>query len=49
MSEIFRQDEFKCKPAKAVDKLREYSQIIQNSLASSFMNYVVLFFLLPHP
>ncbi|WCR56269.1 MAG: hypothetical protein PG979_000326 [Rickettsia asembonensis] len=34
-SEIFRQDEFKCKPAKAVDKLREYSQIIQNSLAST--------------
>ncbi|MCC8418141.1 MAG: hypothetical protein LN590_00575 [Rickettsia endosymbiont of Glossina mortisans submortisans] len=24
MSEIFRQDEFKYKPAKAVDKLREY-------------------------
>ncbi|MEG8229583.1 palindromic element RPE3 domain-containing protein [Candidatus Rickettsia tasmanensis] len=49
MSERFRQDEFKCEPAKAVGKLREYRRVMQNSLVSSFMNYSVLFFLLPHP
>ncbi|MCZ6896530.1 MAG: palindromic element RPE3 domain-containing protein [Rickettsia endosymbiont of Ixodes ricinus] len=41
MSERFRQDKFKCEPAKAVDKLCEYRRVIQNSLVSSFMKYAV--------
>ncbi|QCS24771.1 palindromic element RPE3 domain-containing protein [Rickettsia parkeri] len=29
--------------------MNEYRRVMQNSLVSSFMNYSVLFFLLPHP